>query len=170
VSLEEGLDLPESDIAWLRAALATATYPTVIFLHAPIDGQSMIGNYYFEGRPDLSGYSNGATARSVIEASAKVVLVLAGHVHWNSGTTIDGVHYRTLACLTDTFQAGVDASRTWAVLDLDASSISLDVRGAEPMRWSAPPRPDHAHWKKPMASEAFDKRMRTLWSGGQVAP
>ncbi|MCC8944230.1 metallophosphoesterase [Bradyrhizobium sp. Arg62] len=154
VSLEHGIHLEENDLAWLRSALETAAYPTVVFLHAPIDGHSMVGNYYFEKRPDLSGYSNAAAARSAIEDSGKVVLVLTGHVHWNAGSTIDGIHYRTLASLSDTFRQSGEASGAWGLLDLDPALILLEVFGAEPMKWSAPPRSKDTRWYQPRLGKA----------------
>ncbi|MCG8548223.1 MAG: metallophosphoesterase [Alphaproteobacteria bacterium] len=167
LSFDEGLRLDESDLASLDAALASAEYPAVICLHAPIDEHSMVGNYYFANRRELAGYENAQAARDIIEASGKVVLVLAGHVHWNAGTTIDGVHYRTLASLSDTFDAtAVDAAGTWAIVELGEDGwISLEVFGREPMRWSAPMRQQETHWRRPLSGDGFHARMKALWEG-----
>lgn len=168
LTLESGLHLSATDLSWLEAAIATASYPAVLFLHAPIDEPSMVGNYYFENRPDLAGYANAAAARRIIEVSGKVVLVLAGHVHWNAGSTIDGIHYRTLAALTDTFDVAAVPSGTWSILELaDDGRLSLDTFGREPMSWSALAKPKGAHWNRPLPREAFDARMRALWDQGQ---
>ena len=172
LSLEEGPRLTAADLAWLESALAAASYPAVLFLHAPIDAHSMVGNLYFENRPDLARYANAAAARRVLEASGKVVLVLAGHVHWNAASTINGIHYRTLASLTDTFQSAEAAppSGTWALLELAGDGrMSLEVFGREPMSWSAPANAEGARWRNPLPREAFDARMLALWKGG-VAP
>ena len=169
LSLETGPRLTASDLAWLETALAAAAYPAVLFLHAPIDAHSMVGNLYFENRPDLARYGNAAEARRLLEASGKVVLVLAGHVHWNAGSTIDGIHHRTLASLTDTFQAAEAAppSGTWALLELAGDGrLSLEVFGREPMSWSAPAIAEGAHWRSPLPREAFGARMQALWNGG----
>ena len=165
LSLQNGLRLASEDLAWLQAALASASYPAVVFLHAPIDGHSMVGNYYFQNRPDLACYVNGDAARHVLELSGKVVLVLCGHVHWNAGSTIDGIHYRTLASLTDTFIAAGDGpSETWAALELgDDGKLALEVLGREAAYWSAPMKRESAHWRQPLSRDAFNTRMQALW-------
>jgi hypothetical protein len=69
MSLQGTLSLRDEDLAWLQEALQMASHPAVLCLHVPIDEHSLIGNYYFEHRPDLARYSNGASARSLIEQS-----------------------------------------------------------------------------------------------------
>ncbi|MCG8563165.1 MAG: metallophosphoesterase [Hyphomicrobiales bacterium] len=170
LSLQEGLRLSAPDLAWLRAALEAASYPAVLFLHVPIDEHSMVGNYYFQNCPELASYANAAEARREIERSGKVVLVLTGHVHWNAGSTIDGVHYRTLAALTDTFlSTAAQPSETWAALELAGDGqLSLDVFGRETARWSAPIKPESARWREPLSRADFDARMQALWEQGHA--
>ena len=165
MSLERNLTLTDEDLAWLERALQDASYPAILFLHVPIDDHSLIGNHYFEHRPELARYSNAARARAMVEASGKVVLVLAGHVHWNAGTTIDGIHYRTLPSLTDTFRVDAEPTAAWAILDLHDGRASLEVFGREPMTWSAPLKVEGAHWRRPLTSREFDDRMRAMWRG-----
>lgn len=165
LSLERGLWLADEDIAWLEAALDAAAYPAVLFLHAPIDGHSMVGNYYFEQRPDLGGYVNAGRARTAIEASGKIVLVLSGHVHWHATSLIGGVHYRTLPSLTDTFEVSGEPTGAWALLELDRAELALSVFGRQPLRWAAPPRLPDGCWRKPMEGSAFETRMQSLWQG-----
>ena len=164
LSLANGLRLREEELAWLTSALERAAYPAVIFTHAPIDSNAMIGNYYFQERADLGSYTNSRDARALIAASGKVVLVLAGHVHWHSGSTISGIHHRTLPSLTDTFECSGEPSGAWAVLELDSGRMSLEVFGREPMSWAAPPRARHSAWYEPMPRDAFSSRMTKLWS------
>ena len=163
LSLEKGFVLDDADLVWLRAALDAAAYPSVVFLHVPIDDHSMTGNYYFENLPHLSTYSNASQARRMIEASGKVVLAMSGHVHWNAGSTIGGIHYRTLAALADTFHASGEASLAWGVLDLGGDRLSLEVFGREPCSWAAAPRASADRWYAPLQPAAFERRMRVLW-------
>lgn len=158
----------DEDLSWLDKTLEQSTYPIIIFLHAPIDDHSTTGNAYTEARPDLASYRNGGAARELIQNSGKVVLVLAGHVHWNAGSTIDGVHYRTLAALSDTFRINEEPSGTWALLDLTANRMTLDVRGNEPMLWSVPPRKKHEHWRRPFTKEAYEERLRGRFANSQA--
>jgi Icc protein len=163
MSLDRGVTLTSEDLAWLERTLQAASYPAILFLHVPIDDHSLIGNHYFEHRPELARYSNAAHARSIVEASGKVVLVVAGHVHWSAGSTIDGIHYRTLPSLTDTFRLDAEPSAAWAILDLRDEHASLEVFGREPMTWSAPLKVEGTRWRRPLSSQEFDDRMRGLW-------
>ncbi|UCI31748.1 metallophosphoesterase family protein [Mesorhizobium sp. B4-1-4] len=169
LSLSNGLLLSDEDFSWLRDAVKEATYPSVLFLHAPIDGNAMVGNYYFSERPDLASYRNAAEARSIIEGSGKVVLVLGGHVHWHSTSTIDGIHHKTIPSLTDTFKADDSASEAWAILELSRERISLDVFGREPMSWAAAPRLAGTRWYRPLTKTEFEARMGGLWSQGPTS-
>jgi hypothetical protein len=164
LSLTNGLVLADADLAWLDEALETAGFPAVLFVHAPIDDHSMVGNYYFENHRELGCYTNGRAARALIERSGKVVLVLSGHVHWQASATIGAIHYRTLPSLTDTFDRSGAASEAWGILALDDRTIALDVFGREPMSWSAPLRARETRWREPMSRSDFDRRMKTLWS------
>ncbi|QRM32382.1 metallophosphoesterase [Microvirga sp. VF16] len=164
LSLTKGLILSDDDLAWLDDALSKAKFPAVLFVHAPIDDHSMVGNYYFENHKDLATYTNGRAARALLEQSGKVVLVLSGHTHWHACSTIGGIHYRTIPSLTDTFEHSGEASEAWAILDLTTQTIALEVFGREPMRWSVPVRAQEARWRAPMSRSDFDNRMQTLWS------
>jgi hypothetical protein len=170
LTLERGYRLDPDDLAWLEATLADATHPAVLFLHVLIDGHSMRGNFYFANCAAYSTYANAPAARAILEASGKVVLVMTGHVHWNAGSTIAGIHYRSLASLTDTLQAPpADPSATWGLLELGQDGwLSLEVFGREPMRWSAPARTEQSHWKAPLTRDGYKERMRGLWSGRRV--
>lgn len=167
--LDGGLRLSEADLSSLADCLAEARYPAVLFMHAPIDSHSMVGNLYFENRPELACYVNAAQARALIGRHGNVVLALSGHVHWNAGATIDGVHYRSIASLADTFIGAEDAppSASWALLDLAENGwLSVNVRGREPMSWGAFAKQQGARWRDPLPGAAFDARMVALWNGG----
>lgn len=170
LTLERAYRLDPEDLAWLETTLAEATHPAVLFLHVLIDGHSMRGNFYFANCPAYSTYANAPAARAILEASGKVVLVMTGHVHWNAGSTIAGIHYRSIASLVDTLQAPpADPSATWALLELGKDSwLSLEMFGREPMRWSAPMRTEHSQWKAPLSLDGYKDRMRGLWSGQNV--
>lgn len=169
ISLNDGLALDDVDLVWLQDALNAAAYPAVVFLHVPIDGHSMIGNYYFERQMAIASYRNAGAARELIGASGKVVAVFSGHVHWNAGSTIGGIHHRTLASLADTFRTSGEASGAWAILELGSERLTLEVFGREPMTWSAPPRPPREQWLRPLAPDGFRRRMDILWARGCVS-
>ena len=140
------LTLTEDDLAWLRADLAATRLPTVLFSHVPLDDGSMIGNYYFEHKPfGRAGYKNAYLARAIVEQSDRVMLAVAGHVHWNVLNTIDGVHYVTIQSLSETFTTAPHPVRTWAELIL-GDVIELRVHGKDPISFSLPTRRRQRHW------------------------
>jgi hypothetical protein len=86
-------------------------------------------------------------------------------VHWNAGSTIDGIHCRALPSLTDTFWSDAEPSAAWAILELRDGHASLEVFGREPMTWSAPLKAAGTHWRRPLSAQEFDARMRAMWRG-----
>ncbi|MDQ3398199.1 MAG: metallophosphoesterase [Deinococcota bacterium] len=149
VSYERGLgnlSLSPVDLAWLEADLKMATLPSIVFSHVPLGDGAMVGNYYFEHRTESrAGYRNAHLARAIIERSDKVVMAVAGHVHWNALNTVDGVHYLTLQSLTETFTTPPHPAAAWAELEL-SDRIAWQVHGLEPLAFTLPLKKPGAHW------------------------
>lgn len=141
----KGFELSDEDLAWLEADLAATELPSIAFTHAPLGSGPMLGNYYFESREAYGGYANAARAREIFSRSGKVVAAIAGHVHWNSLNTVDGVHYLTLQSLTETFTTNPHPAGAWAKLEL-GKKLDLEVFGRDPMHLSLPIKQLHSHW------------------------
>jgi Icc protein len=138
--------ISEDDLAWLAADLAATERPTMLFSHIPLDDSSMTGNFYFERvAHGLGHYSNGAAAREVIERSGKVFLCLAGHVHWNRHTAVDGVHHIAIQSLTESFTCHPQAAGAYALLEV-GDDIRLEVFGHDPFAVRLPAKPLGYHW------------------------
>ena len=153
-----GLRLSGEDLEWLERDLNATSLPTVIFSHVPLGGGSMVGNYYFEGRSEgRAGHVNAELAREVIEASGKVVLAVAGHVHWNSLHTVDGTHYVTVQSLSETFTTAPQAAAAWATIEL-GDTLHLSVLGNDPFEVSLTPKRLGSHWLPPR-TRATSKRV-----------
>lgn len=140
--------LTDDDLAWLRADLAATELPAVVFTHVPLDSASMTGNYYFESNPEFAGYGNAELAREIIADAPRVALCVAGHVHWNNLSRIDGVPYVSLQSLTESFTTQGRAAGSWTTLVLDEHlrwighgvdpiEVSVDL-GAPDHRWTPP--------------------------------
>ena len=140
--------LADHDLRWLEADLAATDLPSVVFTHVPLDGASMTGNYYFQANPQYATYANVADAQRVISA-ARVALCVAGHVHWNNVSRIDGVPYLSLQSLTESFTTQDEASASWAALTLHDQQLNWRSHGRDPIeltvdlggpdrRWTAP--------------------------------
>jgi len=135
------------DLAWLEADLAATDRPSIIFTHVPFDDGSMVGNYYFETSPrGAAGYENAVLAREIVQRSHKVVMVVAGHVHWNALNVIDGIPYVTIQSLTETFTTSPEPAGAWATLDASREGLHLQVYGRDRLTLSLPVKPLDHHW------------------------
>ncbi len=139
-------EIAETDLSWLAADLAVSARPTIVLSHIPLDNGSMIGNFYFERLlPGMGHYHNGAAAREIIEQSGTVFLCLAGHVHWNRHTAIDGVHHVTIQSLTERFTCHPQVASAHALLEV-GDDIRLEVFGNDPFALRLPLKSPEHHW------------------------
>ncbi|MEX2617247.1 MAG: HAD-IIA family hydrolase [Alphaproteobacteria bacterium] len=141
----------DADLDWLRRDLANTTLPAVIFTHVPLDSEAMTGNYYFQNNTASATLRHTQAAREIIEASGKVILCVAGHVHRNHNTTIDGIRYLTVQSLAESYTTEGAASGAWAEIEID-EQVRWTVHGADPMRYEVPVRGLNAHWTQPLPS------------------
>ncbi len=126
-----GFVLPEADLLWLAGVIRAADRPLAIFSHVPLSGHAQTGNYYFENNPGASTYPLGERIRATLRAATVPVVCVAGHVHWNTLTTIDGIPHFTVQSLTETFTTHPAPAAAWAMLELD-DQIALEVFGRDP--------------------------------------
>lgn len=129
--------LPEAQLEWLKHDLEQTRLPTIVLMHHPASEQRLQHNRWFERTPHLCRVAERRALRQLLEASGKVVAVFNGHVHWNHLDVIHGIAYVTLQSLTENLEEDTPgrAARAWAVCDLDARQLSVDVQGAEPARY-----------------------------------
>jgi hypothetical protein len=150
-----GFVLQEADLLWLAATVAAADRPLAIMSHVPISGHAQTGNYYFERNPDFSTYPGAERARAVLRDASVPVVCLAGHVHWNTLTTVDGIPHLTLQSLTESFTTLPEPAGAWGLLEL-GETIAWTVFGKDPFsarieaaqttrRWMTPLQPFHEH-------------------------
>lgn len=140
----------EDDLKWLREDLERTALPTLIFTHVPLDDAAMVGNFWFQNNSSAASLSNTQKARDIIEASGNVILCVAGHVHWNNISTIDGVRYLTVQSLTESYTTQGTVTGAWAEIIID-DQLSWSVHGADPIHYQAPVRTLDAHWNEPLS-------------------
>ncbi len=150
-----GFVLREADLIWLAATVAAADRPLAIMSHVPISGHAQTGNYYFERNPEFSTYPGAERARAVLRQARVPVVCLAGHVHWNTLTIVDGIPHLTLQSATESFTTFPEPAGAWGLIELD-EAIAWTVLGRDPFsvrleaagtlrRWMTPLQPFHEH-------------------------
>jgi predicted phosphodiesterase len=154
-----GLQCPDSDVAWLAGVVAAADRPLLIATHVPLSGHSQIGNYYFQRNPEASTYPQGESIRAVLRASKVPTVCLAGHVHWNTVTTVDGIAHLTQQSLTESFVMSPENGNgapcgAFGLLNLTHDSVDFQVFGADSVRVILPLAQTARRWYHPMPNFA----------------
>jgi len=129
--------LPDQQLDWLRSDLEHSQLPCVVLMHHPASEMQLAGNRWFEKAPHICRIAERRKLRAVIEASKKVVAVFNGHVHWNHLDVIAGIPYVTLQSLIENLDDDAPGrpAAAWAVCELTAHRLNVDVHGAESLRY-----------------------------------
>lgn len=151
----DGFDCPEADIAWLERALAEADRPALVASHVPLSGHGQDGNYYFEKTPAYSRYPQTPRLREALRSCPQPVLCLAGHVHWNTLTTVDGVAHLTLQSLTESFTMSPkrgtgEPCGAWGMLELGLEAVAWRVHGEDRLSLELPVQQLARRWYEPL--------------------
>jgi 3',5'-cyclic-AMP phosphodiesterase len=151
----KGFDCPEHDLAWLERTLAESDRPVLVTSHVPLSGHGQSGNYYFEHTPEYSRYPQTSRLREILRGCQQPLLCVAGHVHWNTLTTVDGATHLTLQSLTESFtlspERGMgEPSGAWAMLELDGETVSWRVHGNDKLTVELPVRQLGQRWYEPL--------------------
>lgn len=144
-----GFALPESDLLWLSRAVQAADRPLLVVSHVPLSGHAQTGNYYFERNPGLSTYPEAARARAALAQARTPVVCLAGHVHWNSATCVDGIWHLTQQSLTESFTTEGAPAAAMGLVELDDGALRWRVDGLDPIELAL--RPTARRWTPPLA-------------------
>ncbi|RMC36025.1 metallophosphoesterase family protein [Paracoccus alkanivorans] len=143
-----GFYLPETDLLWLSRVAQQAEKPMLVASHVPMSGHSQIGNYYFQRNSAASTYPQADRARAALTQSRVPTACIAGHVHWNTVTTVDGIPHITQQSLTESFTTGGEPARSWGMLTL-SDTVHWQVIGDEP--FEARLTPSTMRWTPPLA-------------------
>ena len=139
-----------SDLEWLRAELAAAQVPVIVFSHIPLDSGSMRANYYFQNTAHAAAYAEPERVQAVLSESGKVAACVAGHVHWNTLNTVDGIPCFALQSLTEQFTQPSGTTGTWGTLELDETELRFRAHGADPVAYTVPRRDPAQRWVPPV--------------------
>jgi Icc protein len=142
-----GFVLREADLLWLSRTAQQAEKPLLVVSHVPVSGHSQIGNYYFENNPASSTYPMAERARAALAQARVPVVCLAGHVHWNTITTVDGITHLTQQSLTESFTTQGEPAGAYGMIEL-GQTVSWKVEGRDPVAFSF--KPAKADWTPPL--------------------
>jgi alkaline phosphatase len=105
-------NIPASQLDWLRADLAKAGKPAIVFAHQRLDEAA------------THSVRNAAAVREVLERAGNVVAVIQGHSHKNDYQQIAGIHYCTLFAMVEGSGSQYNA---YALLDvMEDGSLQLN--------------------------------------------
>ena len=144
-----GFTLPEADYLWLSRQIMAAEKPTLVVSHVPVSGHSQIGNYYFQANPDVATYPQAPRVRAALGQAKVPVVCLAGHVHWNTATQIDGIWHLTQQSLTESFTTGGAPAGAMGTLVLGDDDVHWRVAGLDPFECRL--TPSAQRWTPPLA-------------------
>lgn len=133
-----GFVLNEADLIWLSHQMQKADRPVLVCSHVPLSEHSQIGNYYLENNPQLGSYPQAARIRAALGQARVPVVCIAGHVHWNTVTQINGIAHLTQQSLTESFTTAGDPAGAMGILELTDTHINWEVFGRDPFACRLP--------------------------------
>ncbi|MEM6762634.1 MAG: metallophosphoesterase, partial [Pseudomonadota bacterium] len=145
----DGYFLPPSDIAWLAEVVEAADRPVAVMCHLPVSGHRLATNYHFESRPEAATYAEAQQVREVLAAARVPLVVVSGHVHWNSLTVLSGQPHITLQSLTETFTTAPVSAGAYGMLTLSEQLIGWRVFGEDPFAVELGTAATAHRWLKP---------------------
>jgi hypothetical protein len=164
ITVERGLHLQEGDLAALEKLLNADDRPTLLVSHVPLSGHAQTGNYYFERNPGHATYAEAAEIREVIARAPCPLIALAGHVHWNTLTVVDGIPHLTLQSLTETFTTGEPAGST-GTIEIDGDDFRWTVAGLDRVAMTLPWPKARPQWRAPLRAFSEMKESRAAAFG-----
>jgi len=142
-----GFVLREADLLWLSRVVQTTDRPLLVLSHVPVSGHSQTGNYYFQNNMGAATYPLSERARAALAQATVPVVCLAGHVHWNTISMVDGIVHLTQQSLTESFTTQGEPAGAFGFLEL-SETVSWRVDGRDPFAFSF--RPAVSRWTPPL--------------------
>lgn len=157
----------EEDTVWLAHTMQNADRPCLVITHVPFSGRVFHENYYFKNNPEISTYPTAERMRAALQLATVPVVVLTGHVHENSITTVGGVTHLTQQSLTESFTTGGEPAAAMGVIEL-GETVSWTVVGRDPIHLSF--TPTVTRWMPPIPSYGATQELRVRRDVPRVRP
>src|SRR5262245_26091937 len=149
----QGIHLGSGDLQNLIQLLNNDDRRTLLVTHVPLSGHGQTGNMYFEHNAGHAAYVETDGIRRVIADAPCPVIGLAGHVHWNTLTTVDGTPHLTLQSLTETFTTAGEPAASTALITINDDSLTYAVAGLDPLEVKIPFLRVKRRWVPPQPSK-----------------
>lgn len=156
----QGKHLDKGDLGTLERLLAEDDRRTLLVTHVPLSGHAQTGNMYFECDPGHAAYVETDGIRRVISGAPCSVIGLAGHVHWNTLTTVDGTPHLTLQSLTESFTTGGKPAASTALITITDDLLTFNVAGLDPLQVTVPFPRVRRRWLRPRPPPAQRQHAR----------
>ncbi len=129
--------IPEPQLEWLRADLASSHEPTIVWMHHSASEQELGDSRWWPGRSHLALVKEREELRGIFQRSGRVRAVFNGHLHWNHLDVIAGIPYVTVQSLIENLDddAPGRAAASHAEVLLTDRRMVVRVRGNDPARY-----------------------------------
>lgn len=162
-----GFSPAEADTVWLARTMQTADRPCLVITHVPFSGRVFHENYYFKHNRDIATYPTAERMRAALQLANVPVVVLTGHVHENSVTTVGGITHLTQQSLTESFTTGGEPAGAMGVIEL-GETVTWTVVGRDPVQLTF--TPNVTRWVPPLPSFADTEELRIRQDVPRVRP
>ncbi len=136
---KQGVEIrvPDTQLEWLKADLATTPSPTMVLMHHSASEQEVEDSRWWPGRAHLALVKERAELRRIFEESGRVRAVFNGHLHWNHLDVLAGIPYVTVQSLIENLDddAPGRAAAAHAVVRLTEHRMTVNVRGNDAARY-----------------------------------
>ncbi|MEX2533900.1 MAG: metallophosphoesterase [Nitriliruptoraceae bacterium] len=164
---QSGFSPAEEDTVWLARTLQNADRPCLVIAHVPFSGRIFHENYYFKHNPEISTYPTSARMRAALQLATVPVVVLTGHVHENSVTTVGGITHLTQQSLTESFTTGGAPAAAMGVIEL-GQTVTWTVVGRDPIQLTF--TPTVTRWVPPLPCFTDTEELRVRRDVPRVRP
>jgi len=162
-----GFSPAEEDTVWLARTMQSADRPCLVITHVPFSGRVFHENYYFKHNPEISSYPTAARMRAALQLATVPVVVLTGHVHENSVTTVGGITHLTQQSLTESFTTGGEPAAAMGVIEL-GRTVTWNVVGRDPIQLTF--TPTATRWVPPLPSFSDTEELRVRRDVPRIRP
>jgi predicted phosphodiesterase len=150
LSEERPLRLEPGDLDALRDTLHASPQRTLLFSHVPLSGHAMTGNFWFEANPEYASYAETPDIRAVLAQAPCPIVAFAGHVHWNTLTTVDGTPHITCQSLTERATTGGAPAGAMGLVEIEGESLKWKVAGNDPIELVLRFPHEKPRWVRPL--------------------